>query len=308
MVRCRNGKILFSMVSCLVAFTAANASADNKAVVKRLKTYADLSESDARSVIEKVAQRMKVAADVSNTRDPLRVAVSQALYDTASPENESEMSMVRLRLYAGLTQWALDNLFSSRRAVTSICSVQSELDAEDCRALLAASQSVPLDDISPLRLKPTPQREEAVAVAAPARVARPNYGSAPGPAARAPAPSTRAQAPVRTAPAVTANAASVAQRKAEYARQREEYLARRRNEMEVRKAKLMATAGGERAQRGPASQEEAEVVGLAASPSRDSGSPALVASRSSGATTRKTASEDTDLLEGLMDDPLGKSE
>src|SRR6188768_3994944 len=109
MVRFRNGKFWFSMVSCLVAFTAANASADNKAVVKRLKTYADLSESDARAVLDKVSQRMKVAADVSNTRDPLRVAVSQALYDTASPESESEMSMVRLRLYAGLTQWALEN-------------------------------------------------------------------------------------------------------------------------------------------------------------------------------------------------------
>jgi hypothetical protein len=310
MIRFRNGKFLFSVVSCLVALSAANASADNKAVVKRLKTYADLSESDARAVMEKVALRMKVAADVSNTRDPLRTAVSQALYDTTSPENESELSMVRLRLYAGLTQWALDNLFASRTAVTSICSVQSELGAEDCRALLAAAQSVPLEDISPLRLNPRPPPEEAVAVAAPARVARANYGSAPvAPAVRPQAPAARAQAPARSTPVPSANAASVAQRKAEYARQREEYLARRRQEMEVRKAKLMAVAGGERARRGPASQEEAEVVGLAGSSPHDSGSPALVASRSSGPRTRnKPASDDSDLLDGLMDDPLGKSE
>jgi hypothetical protein len=303
MVRCRNGKFWFSMVSCLLAFSAASASADNKGVVKRLKTYADLSESDARSVIDKVSQRMKVAADVANTRDPLRAAVSQALYDSPSPASESEQSMVRLRLYAGLTQWALENLFSSRSAVTRICSGQSELDAEECRGLLAAAQSVPLDDISPLRLNPSLQTEAAVAATTPAGAARANSASAP------PAPVARAQAPVRRAPVVASSSASMSQRKAEYARQRAEYLERRRQEMEARKAKVMATAGGERARRGPASQEEAEVVGLAPSSAHDSESPALVASRSSGAATRsKASSEDTDLLEGLMDDPLGKAE
>jgi hypothetical protein len=306
MVRCRNGKLWFSMVSCLVAFTAANASADNKGVVKRLKTYADLSESDARIVMDKVSQRMKVAADVSNTRDPLRIAVSQALYDTASPESESEMSMVRLRLYAGLTQWALDNLFASRSGVTRICSGQTELVAEDCRALLAAAQSVQLADISPLRLETRAQPvDEAVAVAAPAQIARAKEAPAPaGSIAHAQSP-----VPARAAPMAAVDAASVTQRKAEYARQREEYLARRRQEMEARKAKVIATAGGERVRRGPASQAEAEVVGLASSSSHDSESHALVASRSSGASTRhKAASEDSDLLEGLMDNPLGKSE
>jgi hypothetical protein len=301
-------------------------------VVRRLKTYGKLSQSEARSVIEKVSQRMKLAADVSSKSDPLRVAVSTALYDEPVPTDQAGMSMVRLRLYAGLNKWALENLFSSRSSVTKICSGQAELDADECRALLAAAQGVRFNNVSPIRMaapqeaayESEPAERHATLAAAPAPIERaparaaatlsddPEASPSPihaGRRASATSAPAISKAPLQPPPA----SGSVEQRKAQYAAQREAYLERRRQEMQARKAKIIATAGGERAQRGPATQEEAEVAGL--KPANGGGrASAMVASRSETPATSKHAAshdnsgEDGELLEGLMDNPLGKSE
>jgi hypothetical protein len=297
MVSWRNAMVFCSVMIAALLLHADPASADaSKSVIKRLKAYGDLSDSDAREMMEKVSQRMKLAADVSNTADPLRVAVSKALYEVPAPTDDAGTSMVRLRLYAGLTPWALENLFASRMAVTRICSGQSQLSAEDCRVLLAAGQEVSYEDISPLRLN-----EKTLTARSPQPAHTATAPDKPGPAVHSTATRTR------SSPAVASHG------KAAYEQQRQAYLERRRQEMEARKAKLIANAGGQRAQRGPASQEEAEVAGIASRSKAGADGSALVASRSSGQTSsakpasKGAGSEDSELLEGLMDDPLGKS-
>ena len=61
-----------------------------------------------------MSARMKRAADMTNDSDPLRVAVSQALYGTPVAGDAMKAAKIRLRLYAGLNDWALENLFAPR--------------------------------------------------------------------------------------------------------------------------------------------------------------------------------------------------
>jgi hypothetical protein len=55
----------------------------------------------------------------------------------------------------------------------------------------------------------------------------------------------------------------IARRKAEYERQRAAYLKRQQEQLAARKDRVVAAVGGEKAQRGPRSQLEAELVGIA---------------------------------------------
>jgi colicin import membrane protein len=55
----------------------------------------------------------------------------------------------------------------------------------------------------------------------------------------------------------------VARRKAEYQKQRDAYLERQREQLAERKARAVASAEGAKVQRGPASQLEAQLIGLA---------------------------------------------
>jgi hypothetical protein len=54
----------------------------------------------------------------------------------------------------------------------------------------------------------------------------------------------------------------VARRKAEYQKQREAYLERQREQLAARKARTVANAEGEKVKRGPASELEAQLIGL----------------------------------------------
>jgi hypothetical protein len=318
MVCRRNAKTWAVIVGLFTIATSSTTLAEERPVLRRLKTYGDLSDDDAHVIIEKISQRMKVAADLSNSSDPLRVAVSTALYDSATPSEPSATSMVRLRLYAGLTEWALDHVFSSRRAVSEICS-GSGLQALECRALLAAAQSVPVDDVSPLRIRVASAVADDANTAPPQPAAATTRWPRPSAASNTPAADTASAGLPTPRRAATANlaappqrtAAAVAQRKADYAAQRQAYLERRRTEMETRKAKLLANAGGERAKRGPASQEEAEVVGLGrtasappAAAAQAQEDPDMVASRGAKRSGSEKAADD--LFEGLMENPLGK--
>jgi hypothetical protein len=358
----------------------ALADDDDGEVIKRLTKYGKLSGGEAKRLERTVSGRLKRAADITNNGDPLRMAVSNALYGTPVPADAMASAKVRLRLYAGLNDWALDQLFSPRPGAVASCTSSYGVSKSDCEALLAAGGRVSLGDAARLgagtpvggpAVAPAPQYGARPAYGQPAygqpAYAQPRYGQAPAygaqpsrfggsynsgyqqrpvqnyapPPAAAPgyAPGYAAQRPVAAArpapmppPQPMVPQQSAAQRKAEYARQRQAYLERKKQEMEARKAKVVQTAGGtERVQRGPTSAEEAAVAGLdpadvpankpaaAQAKGAPAGKPAKGAApapsepvasapeESKPAGPEKAPALETDFLDSLMDDPLGKS-
>ena len=258
---------------------------------------------------------------------------------------------IRLRLYAGLNEWALENLFAPRPGAIANCQASSGCAASDCEALLAAAGRMGPAQASRIGAgAPMPWRPQAAAPAgqpAPARrQAAPlrqlqrehntgcrGYGAQPAYGAQRqgwgaqqqPAAATRLRRAAgvrraarsglgRAATAGTSGLRRVQHRRASGSagrcrvgrrpaarraaprpavaarrrrarrrsraarpstqRQRQEYLDRKKAEMEARKTKIVATAGGtERVQRGPASVAEAEAAGIdpaqiAAAPAR----------------------------------------
>jgi hypothetical protein len=122
--------------------------------------------------------------------------------------------------------------------------------------------------------------------------------------------------------------ALIASRKAEYERQRQAYLDRKREEMGMRKEKIVATAGGTTsAARGPSSAAEASVAGLAApTPAAARAAGPVAAAKAPGKAPPPPVGDDlevaeeapaaappaagnelgADFLDGLVSDPLGK--
>ena len=284
-----------------VAFAASTAYADD-AAQKRLSKHGKLSGGDANRVAAAVSARMKRAADMTGANDPLRMAVSNALFGTPVPADQVAAAKVRLRLYAGLNEWALDNLFEPRPGAVAACTSSYGLTAKDCHALLAAGGRTSVADAArqggggaapvapaPAYGQPQPQYGYAQPAAQPSRFGRYDSGFRPGaqpqPAAAAygqparpmygqparpvygqpaarPMPVARPMPAARPAPPPP-NPALAANRKAEYERKRQEYLERKKQEMEARKSKIVATAGGtDRVQRGPSSEAEAEAAGI----------------------------------------------
>jgi hypothetical protein len=121
------------------AVLVSAASADDEEVARRLGKYGKLSSAEARKIVNTVSGRMKRAADMTNSDDPLRSAVSSALYGASAPADPMAAAKVRLRLYAGLNEWALDSLFAPRPGALATCTGQFGLRPQDCQALLAAS-------------------------------------------------------------------------------------------------------------------------------------------------------------------------
>ena len=272
----------------------SSARADDE-VVHRLTKFGKVSSGDANRIAHAVSGRMKRAADMTSNSDPLRMAVSNALYNTPVSQDAMAAAKIRLRLYAGLNEWALENLFAARAGSMATCTTQFGLSKRDCQALLAAGGRVTLAEASKLGagapLVPVAQpafaQTGAQTGAQPSRFGgynsgftaqAPRYGAQPAayvaparPAAYA-APAARPMrqpvAAVQMAPAAPPppSAASIAERKAEYARQREAYLERKKQEMAARKAKVVETAGGtQRIARGPGTADEAAVMGVAPS-------------------------------------------
>jgi hypothetical protein len=267
------------------------------------------------------------------------MAVSQALFGAAAPPDQMAAAKVRLRLYAGLNEWALDNLFVPSPGAVGACSSAYGLTAKECQALLAAGGRTSVADAArigagsaPPEARPQPAYRQSQPAsygyapqpapgAQPSRFGRYDSGFRPAaqPAA-APAHARPVARPVAAARPVAPppNPAAAANRKAEYERQRQAYLERKRQEMEARKSKVVATAGGtDRVQRGPGSEAEAEAAGLdpatAATPAPTKSASAKTAAAPAAAEEAPAAKEpagkpalDNDFLDGLLDDPLGK--
>jgi hypothetical protein len=365
----------------LLAASSSRAQADDDGeVIKRLTKYGKLSGGEAKRLERTVSGRLKRAADITNNSDPLRMAVSNALYGTPVPADQMAAAKVRLRLYAGLNEWALDQLFAPRPGAVATCTNNYGLSKSDCEALIAAGGRTSLGDAARLgsgtpvggpAVSPQPQYGARPAYGQPAYGPQPAYGQpaygqprygqapaygaqpsrfgasynsgyqqrpvqnyGPAPAAAGYAPGYAAQRPVAAArpvpmaaPQPMAPRQSAAERKAEYARQRQAYLDRKKQEMEARKNKVVATAGGtERVQRGPTSAEEAAVAGIdpaevpankpAPAPAKGAapGKPAKAAPVAAApaadeppAGPEKAPALENDFLDSLMDDPLGKS-
>lgn len=337
----------------------SSAQADDE-VTHRLTKFGKLSGGEAHRISQTVSGRMKRAADMTSDNDPLRMAVSNALYGSPVSKDAMAAAKIRLRLYAGLNEWALDNLFAAHSGSMATCTTQFGLGKRDCQALIAAGGRVSLAEANKLGAgapvvmaqAPAPRTAQPAFgqgaqqsaqqsrfggynsgyVAQAPRAAQPAYGAPARPAAYAAAPAARpvaaygaparpmqpAAAPVMAAP--PPSAASVAQRKAEYERQRQAYLERKKQEMAARKAKVVETAGGtERVARGPATEDEAAVMGVAptaaakaAAPAKAEASAAEAAPADEGsvASAEPAPSEkpalDNGFLDGLLGDPLGK--
>jgi hypothetical protein len=167
-------------VSCLVVI-AGTASADDSAVVSRLTSHGGLSSSSAKKLVGKVNMRMAKSADATAASgDPMRAAVSLALFQSPNPPNSTAAAKVRLRLYAGLNEWALEAIFTPQPGVIAGCVREIGASQSECEALVAAAA------------------ESSVA-----RIRSQSQGPAHAPPAAAPSYASRSAAPV-AAPAAAA--------------------------------------------------------------------------------------------------------
>jgi hypothetical protein len=128
------------MSVCFVSALASNARADDENVVGRLTSNGGLSSSTAKKLVSKVNVRMAKAADAtSSANDPMRAAVSLALFQAAQPPNSMAAAKVRLRLYAGLNEWALEAIFAPQPGVVAGCVREVGASQSECEALVAAA-------------------------------------------------------------------------------------------------------------------------------------------------------------------------
>ena len=167
--------VIGGAVALLLPAFAGSARADSEEVAKRLDKYGKLSGGEARKLVSNVSGRMKRAADMSNANDPLRQAVAAALGSPGAPDAMTA-AKIRLRLYAGLNEWALDNLFSPRPGAMTTCTGQFGLRGKDCEALLAAAGRMSPAQASKIGAG----APIAVAAAGRAPAGQPVAGQAPG--------------------------------------------------------------------------------------------------------------------------------
>jgi hypothetical protein len=269
---------------------------------------------------------MRRAADMTNANDPLRMAVSRALYNTPVPRDAMASAKVRLRLYAGLNEWALENLFAPRPGGLMQCQQDFAVSGRQCEALIAAAGRIPAEEasrlaggqpmVAPAQMQAQPVTNRPVAAPTASRFGRYDSGyRAPAAAPQQAYPAAQARPVARPMPQQPVARTNTRE---EYQRRRQEYLERQKREMEARKAKVVATAVGENIQRGPSSAAEAEVIGAdpatapaAASatqaksaPKGGKAEPAAAPEPAPSAPAGKEAL-DGDFLDSLLDDPLG---
>jgi hypothetical protein len=302
----------FSVTAAVLLLSAGSASADDDAVAKRLTKYGELRRGESESLSESISKRMKRAADMTSGQDPLRVAVGKAL-NLKNPNDAMSAAKIRLRLYAGLNEWALEHLFEAEPGGIGRCQQQFGATSRQCEALIAAAGKVSSEEASKLAggappPMPTMAANKPSTAAQGSRFGTYNSGYKPGaqPAQRPVAATQRPVAPAPMAAAPNPNA------KEEYARKRAEYLERKKQEMEARKAKLVAAQGGA-PERGPAADSAAAPAGEPAAQAKSPAAKGKAASEevaaadeAPAAAPENKAALDGDLLDSLLGDPLGK--
>ena len=298
--------------ACLVTTLAGTAHADDeKEVVSRLTRHSDLSSSAAKKLVSKVNVRMAKAADAtSSASDPMRAAVSLALFQSPQPPNSMAAAKVRLRLYAGLNEWALEAIFAPQPGVINGCVREVGASTSECEALVAAAAKQSVAQIRSVAGGSAPSAVAAApggnfgggqpAAAGGSRFGRFSSGYQGGgqqysppqqqygrPAqqfgggypqqqyGRPAAPAYQAPAPAPVSPQEAAS------RKDAYKAQREAYMARQKAAFEDRKAKVAAVHEADASEAPPRAGEGRDAVyeAPAAPASKPSSAPAKAASK-----------------------------
>ncbi|HKP63251.1 MAG TPA: hypothetical protein VJV78_41220 [Polyangiales bacterium] len=110
-----------------------------------------MSSSAAKKLVGKVNVRMAKAADATaGASDPMRAAVSLALFQAPQPPNSMAAAKVRLRLYAGLNEWALEAIFTPQPGVIAGCVREVGASQSECEALVAAAARSSVAQIRPV--------------------------------------------------------------------------------------------------------------------------------------------------------------
>ena len=128
------------LTACLLSLAGEARAQDDAAVVGRLTSHGGISSSAAKKLVGKVNVRMAKAADATaGASDPMRAAVSLALFQAQQPPNSMAAAKVRLRLYAGLNEWALEAIFTPQPGVIAGCVREVGASQSECEALVAAA-------------------------------------------------------------------------------------------------------------------------------------------------------------------------
>lgn len=131
------------VIACSLAAVSGVAHADDHAVARRISSHGKLTSSHAKQLAAKVSERMARAADAPPAMiEPLRAALSQALLGTPMPPDGISAAKVRLKLYAGLNEFALEAIFAPRPGAIASCQRDLELTSKECEALVAAAGEV----------------------------------------------------------------------------------------------------------------------------------------------------------------------
>jgi hypothetical protein len=128
------------LIACSLAAVSGQARAEDQSTIHRLSSNGGMSSTSAKKLSAKVSQRMARAADAPPTvMDPLRAALSQALVGSPMPADAMATAKVRLKLYAGLNEFALEALFAPQAGAIAACVRDADATQSECEALVAAA-------------------------------------------------------------------------------------------------------------------------------------------------------------------------
>ena len=146
-------------IACSLVAVSGAARADDSSTVSRLTSHGNMSSSAAKKLVSKVSQRMARAADSPpSVADPLRAALSKALLGTPQPSDQMAAAKVRLKLYAGLNEFALEALFAPQQGGIAICVRDVGLTQNECEALVAAAAKTSVSQAKNLAGGPAPSQ------------------------------------------------------------------------------------------------------------------------------------------------------
>jgi polyhydroxyalkanoate synthesis regulator phasin len=323
----------------VTAGTTAVVQAQDADVVNRLGQHGGLSRREARSLVKDISKKMQKAADsFVGMNDPIRKAMRIAMFGAQSSGPQQDAvndAKARLYLYGGLNARTLALLFKPGPVAVSGCTTNFKLTKSRCESLVAAAGKRPVSQIrsgqgapampsrtygaTPTTAAPTPtarptayptrpaatryptaQRRPMAAPGRPATMTpaprRPMVTPAPRrpvtvtPAPRqptvthAPRPTAAPARPVRRGP----NAATAAAYKARRARQLAKYKKKDKPEETTTEAAPEPAAAPAAAAPAPEAKAEAKAK---AKPK-----------------AKPKPKEPDSLIDGLLSDPLGKSD
>ena len=320
-------RILLGVAVAAVCLSAAplSASADRSEAVKLLVTVGELRPPQAKKVVQRVSSMMaKSAGSFADDKDPLRVAVSRALFGSDVPTSQTEKAKVRLRLFSGLTRWSIGALFSPQGREVLACR-DLGLHPKACEALVSVGEHVAPDAPRVASRRPA-KAEEPPSVPSLGRFNkydsgfRQNAGGQQKAAGSSPGQlSARSGVPARAAKpkAPAANSAAMTSTKAAYLARRQAYLDRQKARADAAKAVRTQELKDSRVERGAVGAEllvEVDDSGNAVSGnavSGDSGGgPAPAAKKApekkpaAAPAAASSGGGDDDDLGGLVDDLL----